>query len=135
MDKTHRQRMARLQRLLEEKDLDSLLLTSPSDWYYLTGFTGEAGVLVVERRGATLVTDGRFRVQAREEARSLPVVLQKDGLYRTCGQLLRQRRRRRVGFDPARLTVSQWKVLKETAGRRTRFRQAGGLVEGLRAVK
>ena len=135
MHTTNRQRMARLQRLLEKNGLDSLLLASPPDWFYLTGFTGEAGALLVERQSATLVTDGRFRVQAREEVRTLPVVLQKDGLYHTCGQLLRQRKRRRVGFDPERLTVSQLKVLRKAAGGSTRFRPAGALVEGLRALK
>jgi Xaa-Pro aminopeptidase len=135
MNTTNTQRITRLQRLLEENGLDSLLVASPADWYYLTGFSGEAGVFIVERRRATLVTDGRFRVQAGEEARGLPVILQKDGLYHTCGQLLRQRKHRRVGFDPERLTVSQSEALKKAAGTSTRFRQAGGLVEGLRAAK
>jgi len=43
-----------------------LLVTNPADWYYLTGFTGESGVLIVDKHGITLVTDGRFTVQAEQ---------------------------------------------------------------------
>jgi Xaa-Pro aminopeptidase len=135
MDTTNRARIARLQKLLREKGLDSLLVTSQPDRYYLTGFTGEAGVLLVEPRGLTLVTDGRFSVQARQETQKLPVVLQSDGLYRTCGQLLRHQKRKRVGFDPGQLTVSELGQLRKSAGANARFRYAGGLVEGLRASK
>ena len=39
--KTHKKR-------LRAEDLDALLVTSAADWYYLSGFTGEAGILVVD---------------------------------------------------------------------------------------
>ena len=41
-----------------------LLITQPADWYYLTGFTGESGALVVYAAHLTLITDGRFAGQA-----------------------------------------------------------------------
>ena len=135
METTNKQRVACLQALLREKGLDSLLVTSPLDWYYLTGFTGEAGVMLVDPRNLTLVTDGRFAVQAREEARKLQVVLQNDGLYRTCGQVLRQRQRKRVGFDPGQLSVLELGLLRKSAGAGIRFRHATGLLQGLRARK
>ncbi|HEY1423483.1 MAG TPA: aminopeptidase P family N-terminal domain-containing protein, partial [Candidatus Acidoferrum sp.] len=71
---------------MRKRALDALLDTSPADWYYLTGFTGEAGVLIADRRGLTLVTDGRFIVQAAQELSAVSVVEQREGLYRTCGE-------------------------------------------------
>jgi Xaa-Pro aminopeptidase len=65
----------------------------------------------------------------------LNVVLQKDGLFRTCGELLRQRKRRKTGFDPDQLTVSQSGLLKKAAGSSIRLIPAPGLVQSLRAVK
>jgi Xaa-Pro aminopeptidase len=56
--------------------LDSLLVTHPADWYYLTGFTGESGALVVTPRGTTLITDGRFVGQAKAETTGVAVVQQ-----------------------------------------------------------
>jgi Xaa-Pro aminopeptidase len=135
MAATHTQRVSQLQKLIRRQRLDALLLTHPADWYYLTGFTGEAGVLVVDAKSVTLVTDGRFTVQAAEESPWVTTILQKDGLYRTAGELLSERKRKRVGFDPQRLTVGQLDVLKRAAGRPVGFDKTGGLLQGLRAVK
>ena len=135
MPTPHSIRIENLRKVIRRSALDALLITSPADWYYLTGFTGDAGVLIAEPGGLTLVTDGRFMVQAAEELRGVAVVEQREGLYRTCGELLRKSKRRRVGFDANQLTVSQLRVLKKATGAPTRFREASGLVADLRAHK
>jgi Xaa-Pro aminopeptidase len=128
-------RSQELQKLLRHQSLDALLITSPADWYYLTGFTGEAGALIVDLRHVTLVTDGRFRVQAAEELCSVRVVEQKDGLYRSCGELLKNLRGQKVGFDPNQVTVEQYQLVKKAAGKATQLKPIGGLVASLRARK
>jgi len=135
MTTSNRERIAQLERLVRRAGLDSLLATSPVNWFYLTGFTGEAGILVIEPGRATLLTDGRFLTQAAQEAPRVRVLLQKDGLYRTCGELLERRKRRKVGFDSGQVTVAELEALAKAAGRGVRFRRASGLVESLRAVK
>jgi Xaa-Pro aminopeptidase len=135
MANSYPHRVRELQKLLRRDSLDALLLTSPADWYYLAGFTGEAGALIVGLRQVTLVTDGRFTVQAAEELRGVRVVEQKDGLYRSCGEWLKNQRARKVGFDPNQVTVGQSHLLKKAVGKATQLKQAGGLVAGLRARK
>jgi Xaa-Pro aminopeptidase len=46
---------------------DALLVTTPANIRWLTGFTGSAGVLLVSAGGALLATDGRYRTQAAEQ--------------------------------------------------------------------
>ena len=135
MPTPHPLRIQQLQKIIRGQGLDTLLITSPADWYYLTGFTGEAGILVVGRRGLTLVTDGRFTVQAEQELSGVQVVLQQDGLYRTCGELLKKEKFRKVGFDPNQLTFGNWQLLKKAAGGTVRMQGMTGMVQGLRAVK
>jgi Xaa-Pro aminopeptidase len=135
MATVHTQRLQRLQKLVRKQGLDGLLVTSPADWYYLTGFTGEAGVLIIDRTGAALVTDGRFTVQAEQELRGASVVEQKDGLYRTCGERLKRLKRKKVGFEPNHLTVAQSQSLKTAAGKAIRFEGAVGLIQALRVRK
>lgn len=122
-------------RTLNERALDCLLVTHPPNWYYLTGFTGESGALVVCGGGTTLVTDGRFAVQAKEEARGIRVELQQGALYGALGEFLRKRGMRRIGFDPWQWTVAQMKALRKAAGAKCRTIEAGGIVEGLRKKK
>ncbi len=111
------------------------MVTHPANWYYLTGFTGESGALVVTTSGSKLLTDGRFTVQAREEARGIKVELQKGALYPALGELLRREGIRRFGFDPGQLTVTQWKTVRKAAGAHCKGVGAAGLVEGLRKRK
>ncbi len=120
---------------LKESKLDGLLVTSPASWYYLTGFTGESGALIVSRRGTTLVTDGRFTVQAREETSGVRVVLQKGSPFESAGLFLKGTSARRVGFDPVLLTVAQLGSIRKAAGPRLRWIPAPAMVEGLRMRK
>jgi Xaa-Pro aminopeptidase len=121
--------------LLRDARLDCVLISSPANWYYLTGFTGESGALVLSQRGASLVTDGRFTVQSREETSGVRIVLQKDSLFESVGTLLKASPARRVGFDPGQLTVVQFRTLRRAAGPRLRWIPAVGKVEGLRMRK
>ena len=122
-------------RELKKRGLDCLLVTHTANWYYLTGFSGEAGVLVLARGGTTLLTDGRFITQAKEEAPGVRVELQKGTLYSAVGEWLKQHGARRVGFDPAQWTVAQMSVLKKANGAKCREIEASGIVERLRARK
>jgi len=118
-----------------EAKIDSLLITSPANWYYLTGFTGESGALVVSRKGTTLITDGRFTVQGRAEVSGVRIVRQKGSLFESVGQFLKDARSRRVGFEPSQLTVGQLHMLRRAAGPRVRWVPTPGKVEGLRMRK
>lgn len=120
---------------LRRRKLDCLVVTHPPNWYYLTGFTGEAGVLVVSEDGATLLTDGRFTVQAAEETRHVKVELQKGALYSALGDWLRRQGSLRVGYDPAQWTVTQFQTMGKAAGTKCRAIQARGIVEHLRTRK
>jgi Xaa-Pro aminopeptidase len=130
----HQRRRALVARLLESQ-LDSLLITGPANWYYLTGYTGEAGALLLSRKETTLITDGRFTVQAREETAGVQVVLQKGSLFEFVGQFFKKSRGKRVGFDPAQLTVAQLHSVRKAAGARLRWVSAAGAVEALRMRK
>jgi Xaa-Pro aminopeptidase len=124
-----------LARLLLQAKLDCLLVTHPANWFYLTGFTGESGALLVSRKGITLVADGRFTVQAGEETSGVRILLQKGSLFETVGQFLKTSSIRRVGFDPTQLTIAQLGSVRKFAGARLGWISAPGKVEALRMRK
>ena len=123
---------------LASEKLDSLLVTHPADWYYLTGFTGDSGALVISRDHeprAALITDGRFLSQAAEETGGVKIVKQAGALYPSVGKFLHEGRGRRVGFDASLLTVAQHGELLRGMGERPALRAAPGLVARLRMRK
>jgi Xaa-Pro aminopeptidase len=135
MGTAHRKRRRDLLDEMARRKLECLLVTHPVNWYYLTGFTGESGALVVSEDETTLVTDGRFTVQAKEETRGIRIELQKGGLYGAVGEYLRKKRSGRVGYDANQLTVSQLKTLQRAVGSKWRGVETAGVVERLRMRK
>lgn len=133
-------RLTRLRATLADAGLDGLVVTHLPNVRYLSGFTGSAGVLAVLPERALLVTDARYRIQAREEVRqtcpprSKVCIARGDALF-ACGKLLEGRQRLRLGFERETLSVAALERLKGAAGGRVAWKGASGLVEGLRAVK
>jgi Xaa-Pro aminopeptidase len=120
---------------LKRRGLDCLLVSHPANWYYLTGFTGDSGVLVMGTRGTTLITDGRFTIQAAEESPGIHIELQKGPLYACVGEWLKRRGIRRAGYDPEQWTVARLKAVQKTSGARCRAIETAGVVESLRMRK
>jgi len=135
MSSTFKTRRKALTGLISAAKLDALVVTHPANWYYLTGFTGEAGVLIVSQGAATLVTDGRFTTQVRQETSAVRLIEQKGSLLDSTGRFLRQKSLRRAGFDPVQTSVAQLSLLRKAAGARTKWIAAPGLVGTLRARK
>src|SRR6266436_5584869 len=121
----HRRRHSLISKLSERK-IDALLVTRPANWYYLAGFTGESGALVVSQKGTSLITDGRFMAQGRAEMSGIRILQQKGSLFESVGQFLKNSRFRRVGFDPSQVTVAQPQSLRRAAGGGVRWIPALG---------
>ena len=65
-------RLDRLRPLLADagpdgRPVEGLLVTTPANIRWLTGFSGSAGLLLVTNRQALLTTDGRYRTQSSEQ--------------------------------------------------------------------
>src|SRR5258708_32929607 len=123
-------RQAALVGLLEAEGLDALLVTSLANIRYLTGFSGSAGLAVITRADALLVTDFRYDEQARAEAGAVArVEVERTSVWErlfkslaTLGPL------ERVGYEPHALTVKDAERLSQ-AGRAWGWVPPGGLVE------
>jgi Xaa-Pro aminopeptidase len=128
--------MGRLRFRLTGLRADALLVSRLPNIQYLCGFSGSAGVLVVESSSSTLFTDSRYTFQAREELVGARVHIAKHGLLRAAAEFLRRRRGRpRVAYSPGHVTVAQKRTLETAAGSRVRWVNDGDSVEKLRAVK
>jgi Xaa-Pro aminopeptidase len=103
---------------------------------YLCGFSGSAGLLLVEPSASTLFTDSRYTFQAREEVTEARIHIAKKGLLSAVGERLRSRKRRGVvAYSAGRMTVEQKEGLQRAAGSKVRWVRESGEVEKLRAVK
>jgi len=61
-------RLTNLRRELARQELVAILISQPENRFYLSGFDGSAGYLLVTTSGATLATDFRYTEQAERQA-------------------------------------------------------------------
>ncbi len=117
---------------------DALTITHLPNILYLSGFSGSNAVLLVLGDLTHLFTDGRYTIQAHEEAPQARVHIVRTLLAQACGEFLRSRsprKRLRVAFEAASLNVAEWERLKKAAGPRIEWKATTDLVEGVREVK
>ena len=64
----------------------------PEHCFYLSGFTGTSGCLVITNSLGKnfLITDFRYQEQATEQAKGYDLVLWKETLFQTLGELFQQ---------------------------------------------
>ncbi len=116
--------------------VDSILVSHLPNIQYLCGFTGSAGLLLIDESKATLFTDSRYTFQARQEVHGARVHIAKQGLLRAVGEELKsQRRRCAVAYATAQTTVAQKQTIDAIARGRVRWASDENVVEKLRAVK
>lgn len=129
-------RVDRLRICFSEIGADAFLVSHLPNIQYLCGFSGSAGLLLVEESTTTLFTDSRYTFQAREEVSGARVHIAKHGLWRAVGSALRAGRRiRRVAYSPGSITVAQKGTLALAVGTRVRWLSDANAVEKLRSVK
>jgi Xaa-Pro aminopeptidase len=134
------ERQQRLWNLLKALDppCDAMLITSPHNLRYLTGFTGSNGLAIVTGSETYLFTDPRYTFQAAQEvtakghakARAL-----KGPLPEYIAKLVEKRKWRRLGIEQDHLTAGQLELLQSKSSKHQTFVPRGGLVERLRMVK
>ena len=106
---------ARLERVmggLGAQGLDALLISSPQNRRYLSGFTGSAGHLFLTPDHALLATDGRYSEQAFNEAADCEVLTVGRG-WDWLIESLRQTGVMRLGFESHHMTVANYNTLVE----------------------
>lgn len=129
-------RLSALAEGLSEAHLDGLLVTSPANVRYLSGFSGSSALLFVSQRDTLLITDFRYQTQAAEEAGGVArIVIEPQSLWTGLWQQLGQLPSLAVaGFESAHLVHRDFQRLLE-AGARYQWRPTLDLVETLRERK
>ncbi|MEE2637634.1 MAG: Xaa-Pro peptidase family protein [Acidobacteriota bacterium] len=135
-------RLAAFQTAHVDERLDALLVTHGPNVFYLTGFRGSAGMLLVQSDTASLIVDSRYVTLARElldhshDEAAIELVEVERSYEETVAELVRRHRPRRVGFEAAHTTVSQYewwcRALDDTE---IHLERTTNLVEMARLVK
>ncbi len=129
-------RLERLERELEKRELDALLVTNLFNVRYLTGFSGTNGLALFARSGARkFLTDFRYVEQTAKQVTEFDAITAERELLVEVVDLLGELGSARVGFDDTDLSVKSFRRLQEAAPDAIELKAAAGVVEKLRTIK
>lgn len=96
--------------LLDELELNVLFVSNPHNVRYLSGFTeGKDAKVVITRAGATLITDGRYLVEASQQRFPYRILLKRSEM----NSLLSEFFQGRVGIEADHLSVGTLEGFKK----------------------
>ena len=127
-------RIKDLQSKFKDNNIDCFLVTSLKNIYYLSGFTGDAGILFISPRKAKLITDYRFQGEIIDRVQDAEICLTKNKYF---DELARERiikRKARVGFESRHVSYNlYWELRKRFSW--LKFKSFDSFVEDLRVKK
>jgi Xaa-Pro aminopeptidase len=137
-------RLKKLQARLRRKKLDAILISRPENRTYLCGYVGgdhsideSSGVLIVPARGKIrLLTDFRFKLQARREAPKTEVLIYTRGLIDLLLKLLPELGITTLAFESHYTLHCFTEQLRDKlAKKKISIVATTGLVEKMRVIK
>jgi len=132
-------RVAGLLSQLPERNLEGMLISSPENRRYLSGFSGSAGYLLISDGQPVLVTDSRYTEQAANQAKDYRVVQGRGG-WDWLVDWLKDTGVKRLGFESQNMTVDSYEALLEALKKEDSLSDvsligASGMAEQQRTIK
>ena len=145
MDELYFSRLTNLITRFSTRQFDAFLVSVPENRYYLSGFYADdggpqetAGYLLIGTDKRFLITDGRYEIQAKNEAPLYDIVIYNEKLSSTVAEIIRDVGCENVGFESHYMTFGMYSKLVESVaktGFRCKLVPTEDFVENLRMIK
>lgn len=131
-------RLKKLRHKIEEYGLEAILISQPENRYYLSGFRGSAGYLLITTETAILATDFRYVEQAKQQAPEYQLFQITNNLQEWFPRLLDRFDIHHLGFEASHITYTIYQQMINTINdfaMDLKLIPQNNLVESLRLVK
>lgn len=126
-------KLSNLRKAIASEELDGLLIMSPKNRRYVSGFVGSSGALLITRDQAVLITDFRYTEQAAEQAKEFEIVEHKIPMPKAVSEKVAELGLNRIGFEKDHVTYTLFEQYKESLN--VELIPTSGIVEKLRLIK
>jgi Xaa-Pro aminopeptidase len=131
-------RLQKLQASIDKKGIDALLISQPENLFYLSGFTGSSGWLLISEQNAILATDFRYVEQAKGESSDFEIIQTKRELRDWLPDLVSDLGWHKLGFEANFISYEGYHKLSEaikSSQVTLDFVPTIGIVDQLRSIK
>jgi len=120
---------------LSEKQIESALVTSWQNVFYLSGFTGFGDAFIfITQESQYILTDSRYLVQAKEECVDFEIKNIPVSDFKKIAGFIKEQNVKTIGFEDYNISFLTYKKVTELC-ENCEFTAIGGIIEGLRCVK
>lgn len=106
------ERLNKLRTKMEMEAIDGIIITYLPNIYYLVGFTGSNGMLLVTHREAILFTDFRYKEQCVREIKGAETFIMKDSLIDEFVVHPLFKSLNKIGFEDTTIRYATYSALK-----------------------
>jgi Xaa-Pro aminopeptidase len=128
------QRRRTLSARLPELKIDALLVSSPANVRYLSGYTGSNGILLLAKSDAHFFTDPRYALDAARQI-TCKVHIEKKPLFAAAVAVIKRKRLKKIGFESSSLRYEDYTKVKEELPLGAGLHPIGRIIEEQRMVK
>ncbi|MCL2706567.1 MAG: aminopeptidase P family protein [Dehalococcoidia bacterium] len=129
-------RLKKLRGALADRNIAALLVSNPDNRYYLSGFSGSAGYLLITADKALLATDSRYVEQAKQQSPDYRLFEHGAELEKWLGKFICGLGVNEISFESDNISFrhySQINTIAEPLG--ITLAPVNGIVETLRTIK
>ncbi len=120
---------------LEKNHLDSLIISSQPNIFYLTDFPSHDSYLLVTFKKNVFITDFRYLEEAKERLKNLDIEKINSSFSKSIAKLASKLKLKCLGFEAKSLGFAEYQKIKENLPKKTEFIPTYDLVERLRLIK
>lgn len=81
-------RVEKLQRLLNKLNIDGIIISKYANIFYYSNFTGEDCLLFVTKDESYLITDSRYTLQAKQQAKGFKIIIRTSAYHKELAKLI-----------------------------------------------
>lgn len=122
----------KLREVMNEKGLEAVVILSPYNRRYLSGFTGTSGSLLITQDKSLLITDFRYIQQANDQAQDFEVINQEGPMLSKINDLIKEGQYKNVGVESHLITYNEYQALNTDA---VKLSSIESVIETIRMVK
>jgi Xaa-Pro aminopeptidase len=131
-------RLQKLRQRLAGEEIEAIFISQPENRYYLSGFDGSAGFLLITSQETVLATDFRYLEQAESQSPDYEIFQISGGIVDWFPRLVAELGLTRLGFEAGHITFAMYRQLTDILNKaqsQLKLVPTAGLVESLRAIK
>ncbi len=130
---TYLNRLNILREKIKQKDLDSVIITSPENVFYLSGFTGYGDAyLLITGNNQFIITDSRYTIQAKEQCAIYELLNFSVSDYSNIYESIKNLNINCTGFENERIAFNVYNKLKDVF---SDLKNIDAIIEEMRIIK